>query len=319
LRVSSGLCLGVFLYRFFNIDHGYWIPLTMMIVIQPYYGATLKKSFQRIIGTLGGTIVGGLIMLLPLPKEAFVVLLIFVSFFVAYFLRNNYKIGVFFVTVMMVVMMQLSQSASWELIGWRILSTLIGAGLAIIAGYVFWPVWEKERFPALVKEALEQNRNYLQAVIRYYNEELPAGESWGKYRRAAEGANNNLFASVQRMYEEPKHIQENVEKYFAVTGVVIRIAREITSVAITAPENRQAISKENMYEFYTFCAPLFTGVSKLISEEHAAAPDSTEVKKCLDRPGFRANEQARFIRAELEKIVFELEAITQFETQAKAA
>ncbi|MCD6068457.1 MAG: hypothetical protein K0S33_3283 [Bacteroidetes bacterium] len=318
LRVSLGLCLGVFLYRFFNIDHGYWIPLTMIIVIQPYYGATLKKSFQRIAGTLGGTVLGGLIMLLPLPKEAFVVLLIIVSFFVAYFLRNNYKIGVFFVTVMMVIMMQLSQTATWELIGWRILSTLIGAGLAIIAGYVFWPVWEKERFPALVLKTLEQNRMYLQTVLLQYTGDLPTGESWSKYRRAAEGANNDLFACVQRMYEEPKHLQKNVDTYFAIAGVSIRISREITSVALISADSRQAVNKESINDFYVLISPLFPAAGRLLTEEQAEALQTTEAKHCLDRPVFAANEQARFLRTELEKILFELEAIVQLEEQANS-
>ena len=131
LRVAIGLCIGVLIYKFFDIDHGHWIALTMMIVIQPYFGATRKKGIERIVGTVGGIILGGVIMLLPLPHTIFVGLLVIVSFFVAYFLRNNYKVGVFFTTIMMVVLMQLSEQGSWELIGWRILSTLIGALLAL--------------------------------------------------------------------------------------------------------------------------------------------------------------------------------------------
>ena len=50
LRVATGLALGVFIFKFFHIDHGYWIALTMMIVIQPYYGATLKRGLERISG-----------------------------------------------------------------------------------------------------------------------------------------------------------------------------------------------------------------------------------------------------------------------------
>jgi hypothetical protein len=147
-------------YIFEKNDHGHWISLTMLIVIQPYFGATRKKGIERIVGTVAGIVLGGAIMLLPLPHDVFVGLLIIVSFFVAYFLRNNYKVGVFFVTIMMVILMQISQQASWELIGWRVLSTLIGALLAVVASYVFWPVWEKKRFPPLMEYALLQNKNY---------------------------------------------------------------------------------------------------------------------------------------------------------------
>ncbi|MES2565882.1 MAG: FUSC family protein [Bacteroidota bacterium] len=183
LRVAIGLCIGVLVYKFFNIDHGHWIALTMMIVIQPYFGATKKKGIERIIGTVAGIVLGGVIMLLPLPHQVFVGLLILVSFLVAYYLRNNYKVGVFFTTVMMVILMQLSQQGSWELIGWRVLSTLIGALLALVVSYAFWPSWEKERFPDLMVKSLLHNKNYLQQVINFYNTDLATGETWHKCRR----------------------------------------------------------------------------------------------------------------------------------------
>ena len=90
LRVALALSIGVFIFRFFHINHGHWISLTILIVIQPYYGATVKKGTERIVGTVAGIVLGGLVMLLPMPHWAFVAMLVVVSFFVAYFLRNNY-------------------------------------------------------------------------------------------------------------------------------------------------------------------------------------------------------------------------------------
>ncbi|WP_430402590.1 FUSC family protein [Fluviicola sp.] len=231
LRVGLGLALSVFIFKFFQIDHGHWIALTLLIVIQPYYGATRKKGIERIVGTVAGILVGGAIMLLPIKHEAFVVILIFISFFVAYYLRNNYKVGVFFVTIMMVVMMQLSKQGSWDLIWWRVLSTLIGSILAISISFAFWPIWEKQRFPALLNKSLNMNLFYLSQVSLSYQNKLPAGITWHRSRRLSEAANNNLFACVQRMYEEPQSHQREIDVHFAKVGSNIRISREITSLA----------------------------------------------------------------------------------------
>jgi uncharacterized membrane protein YccC len=204
LRVGLGLAISVFIFKFFQIDHGHWIALTLLIVIQPYYGATRKKGVERIIGTVAGIIVGGAIMLLPIKHEAFVVILIFISFFVAYYLRNNYKVGVFFVTIMLVVMMQLSKQGSWDLIWWRVLSTLIGSALAILISFAFWPMWEKQRFPSLLNKSLNMNLFFLNQAVLSYQSKLPTGITWHKSRRLSEAANNNLFACVQRMFILPK-------------------------------------------------------------------------------------------------------------------
>jgi len=310
LRVSIGLCVAVFIFMFFHIDHGYWIALTMIIVIQPYYGATRKKGMERIIGTLAGVVLGGLIMLLPLPHEAFIILLVIVSFFVAYFLRNNYKVGVFFVTIMMVILMQLTQRGSMELIGWRILSTLIGAVLAIIAGYAFWPVWEKQRFPALMTEALMQTKKYLAQVIKVYQNDLPATEPWYANRRHVEAANNMAFASAQRMYEEPKRVQSMVDTYFSMVGVNIRMAREITSVGLMVEENKSKRPIEALSNYQMEAERLLELIITAISEEESylkEIPDFKIIKDSLTTEVFQKNEQLRFLKTELEKIIFELE------------
>lgn len=309
LRVALGLSIGVFMFKYFNIDHGYWIPLTMIIVIQPYYGATRKKSIERIIGTVAGILLGGLIMLLPLPHQVFIGLLVIVSFFVAYFLRNNYKIGVFFVTIMMVILMQLSQQGSWELIGWRILSTLIGAVLAIVAGYVFWPIWEKQRFPLLFKYSIQQNKLYLQQVINYANGTLGPNESWHKHRRLAEASNNDVFACVQRMYEEPEHIQTMVNHNFSMVGVNVRIAREITSVALIVNEIEESLPQTELENFKNRAVEIFEWMAEKISLPFSTTilPEFKSIKEIFQNPVFEQNDQLQFVKTELEKIIFELE------------
>ena len=319
LRVAIGLSIGVFVFKFFKIDHGHWIALTMIIVIQPYYGATRKKGIERIVGTVSGIVLGGFIMLLPLAHEVFVGLLVVISFFVAYFLRNNYKVGVFFVTVMMVVMMQISQQGTWELIGWRVLSTLIGAALALLTSYAFWPVWEKQRFPALLSNALIQNQNYLQQVIKFFNKELSAGESWHKHRRVAEAANNDVFASVQRMYEEPESKQKQVDISFAKVGTNIRLAREITSMALIINETDQEKTSDELNAYYSNVSAVFEWILQHVSKNKIteALPDFNAAKESLNSSFFSESTQLHFIKTELEKIIFELETLCLLMKQQK--
>lgn len=311
LRVAIGLCIGVFAFKFFNIDHGHWIPLTMIIVIQPYYGATRKKGIERIAGTVAGILVGGIIMLLPLPHYVFVALLVVISFFVAYFLRNNYKVGVFFVTIMMVVMMQISQQASWELIGWRIISTLIGAALALLASYAFWPIWESQRFPALMKVAVTQNKHYLSQVIKYLNRQLPANESWHKHRRLAEAANNDVFACVQRMYEEPQNRQKQTDISFGKVGANIRMAREITSIGLMLQSTAHKTPIAALTSYYEKASEIFDWIIAHISQSGRSSqlPDLNAIRECLNDPVFDEDEELRFIKTELQKVLFELETI----------
>jgi uncharacterized membrane protein YccC len=306
VRVAIGMAFSVFIFKFFKIDHGHWIALTMLIVIQPYYGATKKKGVERIVGTLLGIVIGGFIMLLPIPHYYFTYILIFISFFVAYFLRNNYKIGVLFVTIMMVILMQMTQQTSWALIGWRLISTSLGAGLALLISSMFWPVWENQRFPALIKKALLNNGTYFKQVISQHIKKTNP-PTWMRNRRLTEAANNDVFACIQRMYEEPEFARNKVDSSFAQVGACIRLTREINSLTFMLQHtDTEIISKEldmlsNLIELIG---------SQLAFMEIAEAQETLKlIKELLKEPGFKGTEELKEMKVELEKITFEFETI----------
>jgi len=306
VRVALGMAFSVFIFKFFKIDHGHWIALTMLIVIQPYYGATKKKGIERIVGTLLGIVIGGFIMLLPIPHYYFTYILIFISFFVAYFLRNNYKVGVVFVTIMMVILMQMTQQTSWQLIGWRLISTSLGAGLALLISSMFWPVWENQRFPNLIKKALLNNGTYFKQVVsQHIKKTTPI--TWIRNRRLTEAANNDVFACIQRMYEEPEYARTKVDSSFAQVGACIRLTREINSLSfILQNTDTKLISKEldtlsNLIELIS---------AQLAFMEIAEAKETlSHIKNLLKEPGFKATEELKQMKVELEKITFEFETI----------
>jgi len=312
LRVAIALSIGVFIFMFFKINHGYWIPLTIIIVIQPYYGATLKKGIERVIGTVAGILFGGIITLFNLPHFVYVILLISVSFLLVYYIRHNYKVGVFFLTLMMVVLMHLTAQASWQLIAWRVLSTFIGAALAVVAGYAFWPVWEKQRFPELMSLALQQNKAYLLQILSYLNNEIPKNDTWTKQRNLAEAANSDVFACVQRMNEEPSHIQHQVDVSFHTVGVNIRITREITSIALGLSALPESSTIAGVLAYKSNIEFIFNELNNIVTK------NKKEENNVLDFKSFKSkllvdkttiDSQHHFIKTELEKIIFELETM----------
>ena len=309
LRVAIALSIGTFVFIYFNINHGYWIPLTILIVIQPYYGATLKKGLERVIGTVAGIVAGGVISSFPLPHIVFVFLLIIVSFLLVYNIRNNYKVGVFYLTLMMVVLLHLTAQASWTLIAWRVFATCIGAVLAVGAGYAFWPVWEKQLFPPLMSAALQQNKKYLSHILSFMNGEVSEGEAWIRKRNAAEASNSDLFACVQRMHEEPQHIQQRTDANFDTVGINIRITREITSIALTLTSvNTKTFAGIQAYRENIMM--VFDALDNIILKKNSTVqptPDFKLISNVLRSEDM--SEQHRYIKTELEKIVFELETM----------
>jgi hypothetical protein len=57
LRVASLIAATTLLYRLFELEHGYWVPLTVLAVLQPEEHASNVRAIQRAIGTFVGTAV----------------------------------------------------------------------------------------------------------------------------------------------------------------------------------------------------------------------------------------------------------------------
>ena len=68
--IARGIVLqliGVAAFKFFHLERGYWFPWTMLVVLQPEFGATRLRAGQRVFGTLAGGIAASLLLFLSLP------------------------------------------------------------------------------------------------------------------------------------------------------------------------------------------------------------------------------------------------------------
>ncbi|RYD35671.1 MAG: hypothetical protein EOP87_06975, partial [Verrucomicrobiaceae bacterium] len=54
LRAVILALIGVVFFKFSGFPHGYWVPFTMLVVLQPDFGSTRQKAFERVSGTLAG-------------------------------------------------------------------------------------------------------------------------------------------------------------------------------------------------------------------------------------------------------------------------
>jgi hypothetical protein len=57
LRVASVIGATTLLYQLLDLEHGYWVPLTVLAVLQPEEHASNVRAIQRAIGTFVGTAV----------------------------------------------------------------------------------------------------------------------------------------------------------------------------------------------------------------------------------------------------------------------
>lgn len=214
LRLTATIMIAFLIGNLLPFQNVYWILLTIVVIMRPGYGLTKERSFHRIIGTVAGGLIAFAILLVVQNNIIIGALAITCMVLGFTFTSINYKIGATFVTIYVVFVYGIVTPNINDVIQYRILDTVVGAGLAFLANYFFWPSWEFMSQPIYIKKSIEANRDYLNEISIFYNNK---GETTSSYRVARKNAFieiGNLMASFQRMTQEPKSKQKQLQQVY---------------------------------------------------------------------------------------------------------
>src|SRR5580704_17799140 len=161
LRLGLATAIASLIASAIHLVRGYWIPMTVVIVLKPNFGGTLERALQRIIGTvLGALMAAVLLLVLTNPWLLLAALAI-----LAFALRNcSYTLFSLAVTPMVMLMLDIAHPISVTDSFLRITHTIIGSLLALLSGYLLFPMWESRRLPLHIAEALRAEAVFLRAL-----------------------------------------------------------------------------------------------------------------------------------------------------------
>ncbi len=214
LRLTITIALGFIVGLVFPLQNVYWILLTIVVIMRPGYGLTKERSYQRIIGTVTGGIIA-FAFLSFVHNSIIIGTLSIACMMLGYtFTAINYRIGATFVTIYVVFIYSMLNPDIIHVIQYRILDTAVGALLAFGANYFFWPSWEFINQPGFIKKSIEANRDYLNEISALYNKKGSVPTSYRLARKNAFIEIGNLMSSYQRMTQEPKSKQKQLQQVY---------------------------------------------------------------------------------------------------------
>jgi uncharacterized membrane protein YccC len=232
LRVAVVMTVAVALTEVFQLKRGYWITITVIVILQPYTGVTLTRAVQRVLGTvLGGLLAVALGAMFHDAHAVLVIATVFVACCVA-LLPVNYAAFSVFLTPTFVLLAEAS-AGDWHLAGTRVANTLIGGGLALVGARLLWPSPERSRFPAYAAAALRANREYVSCVAeRYDDRSHVGGDAMRAARRAIGLAGVNAEESLQRALSEAHGDERKLAPALAFLAYTRRFTASVAALAI---------------------------------------------------------------------------------------
>ncbi len=137
VELSALLTLSFVFIRYTHFPHGYWLPLTIIIVLKVGRHGTLRRVTERTLGTLAGCVLGGLILYLQLPLIVNYATMVICIFVWLCFLRYQYAVGTIFITTFVLLLLGSYLPFSIELAVERAAFTVAAGILTLLSSLIF--------------------------------------------------------------------------------------------------------------------------------------------------------------------------------------
>ncbi|MFI1148133.1 FUSC family protein [Streptomyces sp. NPDC020817] len=201
VRLAAVATLGYLVAARLPVGHGYWVPITSVMVMRPDFHRTYARAVARLAGTLAGVALAtGMVRALGPDAQVFGLLAV-VSAGLSFTLnRTGYAYSQCFTAAYVVFLLGMGGQAWEQTVPERVVLTLLGGALAMLA-YVVFPAWETPRLPGRLADWLAAEGRYAAAVLRSYAE--PTREHHADMRRALL-ASREARAAWQETYDRAR-------------------------------------------------------------------------------------------------------------------
>ncbi|MDR3723144.1 MAG: FUSC family protein [Terracidiphilus sp.] len=274
-RIALVCGLDILLIFLIHIDHGYWLLLTSLIVLQPHVSGTMRRGFERILGTVGGGILAAVLAIALHSQLSTAAALFPLALLSLAILPVNYALFSFFLTPTF-VLAWLPYSGDWQLALLRTGNTVIGAIIAVAAMHFLFPSFERERAPAFLRSSLAADRRYLAQLADNWRTGLSASRLLANARRSAGLAHNDTEESMDRLLAESWPRRPAFAQF--VPAFVTYLRRAAQSVTVLAaidgnwPWKQSPAVRERLDLSVQRLAWLESQIEPRLDPESAAAP-----------------------------------------------
>ena len=201
----------------------HWLPITVVVTLQPFYAATWQRTLERVGGTVLGGLAGAALAFVA-RTPGLLAALMFPLCTIA-FAARQVSFGTFIagVTPIVVVLIELVEPGrnAWAVAAYRSMFVIAGGAIAVLGWLVLWPSWEPGRLRREQRAALAALARYTEAALAEIAGEGSAAATEAA-RRASGVAMNNLEASLARALQEPRRSERRRIRAAMVVDATLR-------------------------------------------------------------------------------------------------
>ncbi|AWK10248.1 hypothetical protein DDQ41_16575 [Streptomyces spongiicola] len=228
LRLALCVGLAQTLVSVVELDRSYWVPLTVTFVLKPDFGSVFSRAVGRGLGTVAGLVVAAAV-LAEVPRGWWDVPVMFVlGGLIPAFSAKGYAFQTAAITPVILLLSDLLSREGIGLVGARLVDSLIGCAIVLVAGYLLWPESWHSRIGDRLADSVDHAARH---VALAFSTEADHAERARSRRRLYRDL-SAVRSEFQRALTEPPPAGTRAAAWWPLVVAVERIADATTAAGV---------------------------------------------------------------------------------------
>lgn len=225
------LCIGIaqVLVSIIAVPRSYWVALTITFVLKPDFGSVFSRALLRALGTVAGLVIAAAV-LAEVPRGWWdVPVLLILAPLIPALTPRGYGYQTAAITPVILLLSDVLNRQGTGLLLPRLVDSLIGCAIALVAGYLLWPESWHTRVGDRLAGAVEDTARYVEAAFG------PGAVDPAARARMRRGLYRDLSAirtEFQRALTEPPPTGRRAAAWWPLVVAVERIVDATTAARV---------------------------------------------------------------------------------------
>ncbi|WP_367043824.1 FUSC family protein [Streptomyces sp. Je 1-332] len=224
------LCIGIAqsLVSLIDVPRSYWVALTVTFVLKPDFGSVFSRAVLRALGTAAGLVVAAAV-LSEVPRGWWDVPVMFVlAALIPALTTRGYGFQTAAITPVILLLSDVLNHQGFGLVVPRLVDSLIGCAISLVAGYLLWPESWHTRIGDRLADTVADTASYVESA---FGTAVDVAER-ARMRRGLYRDLSVIRTEFQRALTEPPPMGARAAAWWPLVIAVERIVDATTAARV---------------------------------------------------------------------------------------
>ncbi|MFD0413003.1 FUSC family protein [Streptomyces sp. NPDC127108] len=227
------LCIGIAqaLVSLIDVPRSYWVALTITFVLKPDFGSVFSRAVLRALGTAVGLVVAAAVLSAVERGWWDVPVVLVLATLIPALTPRGYGYQTAAITPVILLLSDVLNHQGFGLVVPRLVDSLIGCAIALVAGYLLWPESWHTRIGDRLADAVSDTARYVECAFGP-GSDATAPAARARMRRRLYRDLSDIRTEFQRALTEPPPTGARAAAWWPLVVAVERIVDATTAARV---------------------------------------------------------------------------------------